>query len=521
MANVDRPTGFRPLRAITHGAAPVSRPVASGQSWSKGDPLRLVSGELVAAGATNKRIYAVAGAAVDAGSPPTCPVWLAGDWLFRAQCSGTYVPSTMDYTEMDIEGVAGTTPFEVNEDATAVLVVKSHGLVGEPGNVAGSHAEIAVAFVAPQGHTDELRTVEAGTAGASGVAAFKVVAARRGDAGDHVVRATATGTGANATFSRLVAAPAAGRLVGVKMVSDLATTGSDGSNKWDITVTDGAGNDTGITKTTHGSELVANAVIDLVTLSTNLDFAKGELLKLTVTKDGSPTDLSSANISAVFDLRTAEIVLCGQAPVDGKLVGVRLVVGATTSGSDGGNKWVVTVTDGAGNDTGIAYSTAEDEFVAHGVVDLSGGLSSNLSFAAGEMFKVVLTRTGLPTDLATADISVELDFRPATIVQVAQAPVAGKLVGVRLVVGATTSGSDGGNKWVVTVTDGAGNDTGIAYSTAEDEFVANFVEDLTSGLSANLIFEKGEAVKGILTRTGLPTDLAAADVTFQFDFKQS
>jgi len=88
-------------------------------------------------------------------------------------------------------------------------------------------------------------------------------------------------------------------------------------------------------------------------------------------------------------------------------------------------------------------------------------------------------------------------------------------------VGATTSGSDGGNKWVVTVTDGAGNDTGIAYSTAEDEFVANFVEDLTSGLSANLIFEKGEAVKGILTRTGLPTDLAAADVTFQFDFKQS
>ena len=94
----------------------------------------------------------------------------------------------------------------------------------------------------------------------------------------------------------------------VVTVSDTATTGSDGSNNWQFDVY--KGNPSGAvsllaaSKTTNGAELAAYTAYDLGTVhATNKYLAADDVLVIRVTKNGTPTALTSATLSfhAVID----------------------------------------------------------------------------------------------------------------------------------------------------------------------------------------------------------------------------
>lgn len=274
MANADRPNGFKPVRPLRHRAGPVYRGVTAGQSFLRGDPLVLTAaGTVSLATGANRRIHAVSAEDCVSAVPASVKVYLARDWVFEVQCSGTYAAATYDGTLVDMEGSTGV--FECNENASVVGTLLVLGMVSRPDCVAGAHSKVLVIFAAPQGDQD-----------------------------DDEFAVAAVGAGANATFGLAVPAPRAGTVRTATLISTLATSGSGGSDKWVVTLTDGAGNDQGVARSTATAEIAANTLEDLAP-TTNLTVAKGEILLATFTKTGSPTDLSTAKIAVVWYIREA------------------------------------------------------------------------------------------------------------------------------------------------------------------------------------------------------------------------
>lgn len=93
-------------------------------------------------------------------------------------------------------------------------------------------------------------------------------------------------------------------LVSIKLVVSTGTAGSGAGTRWDFQLTNlgtgGGGATTILTaaKTTNGSEITASASYDLGAIA-NAAVAAGETLKLSITKTGSPTDLSAATWCAL------------------------------------------------------------------------------------------------------------------------------------------------------------------------------------------------------------------------------
>jgi hypothetical protein len=220
MANADRPHGFRPYRAKVAGAGPKSLPVNSSLTCSAGDPLKLVDGELVAATATDQYVGYVALEACSSGDPASLEVAKADEWQFVAQCSGTYSSSSHDATFVDMEGSAGSTEFEVNEDATSVKILKVIGLADSPDNVEGANAEVIVEFTRTQGDGDD----------------------------SDLIWVWAVGAGSDATFSHYAVSPVAGTVEKFLWRQGVASASSDGSNKWVLTTADAEGNDMGVSR---------------------------------------------------------------------------------------------------------------------------------------------------------------------------------------------------------------------------------------------------------------------------------
>ena len=104
----------------------------------------------------------------------------------------------------------------------------------------------------------------------------------------------------------LMVAPSAGAVVQISIVSDTATSGSDGTNNWTMQVRNlTQGKDLLATAaTTNGNEIAADTVWDLGP-DQNLTLAANDVLELQVTKNGSPTDLSSAEILAQIEYTTS------------------------------------------------------------------------------------------------------------------------------------------------------------------------------------------------------------------------
>lgn len=125
------------------------------------------------------------------------------------------------------------------------------------------------------------------------------------DAGAALPRATCAHRigGLAASDDRFVfAAPAAGYIRRVLLVSDTATSGSDAGNNWTFQVANKTqtNNLCATAKTTNGAEAGADAVYNLG-VDQNLQMALNDVLELQVTKTGSPTDLTSAEISVFVE----------------------------------------------------------------------------------------------------------------------------------------------------------------------------------------------------------------------------
>ncbi len=119
-------------------------------------------------------------------------------------------------------------------------------------------------------------------------------------------------TFANSSHNRfLFAIPATARygITGVYLISDTATTSSDGTHNWTIQVANltAANNLCSTAKTTNGAEIAADTRYSLGVDQNNAkaDLDGGDVLELQITKNGTPTDLSSARVSVQIDYTVA------------------------------------------------------------------------------------------------------------------------------------------------------------------------------------------------------------------------
>lgn len=105
------------------------------------------------------------------------------------------------------------------------------------------------------------------------------------------------GISATATYLLNAGTSASFVVSDVKIISDTATTGSDGSNKYDFQVVNvtQSNNLLSAAKSTNGAEISANTVYSLG-VDQNATIAANDVLRLSVTKTGSPTSLASAQI---------------------------------------------------------------------------------------------------------------------------------------------------------------------------------------------------------------------------------
>ena len=87
----------------------------------------------------------------------------------------------------------------------------------------------------------------------------------------------------------------------IKLVSDTATTDSNGTNKWTFQIA----NLTqtldlcSTAKTTNGAEMAGDTAYDLG-VDQNLVLSAGDVLELQITKGATPTDLTNAQISCAL-----------------------------------------------------------------------------------------------------------------------------------------------------------------------------------------------------------------------------
>lgn len=117
---------------------------------------------------------------------------------------------------------------------------------------------------------------------------------------------------ANLSHNRFLwAIPATARygVTGVYLVSDTATTGSDGTHNWTIQVANltAANNLCSTAKTTNGAEIAADTRYSLGVDQNNAkaDLDGGDVLELQITKNGTPTDLSGARVIVQLDYTVA------------------------------------------------------------------------------------------------------------------------------------------------------------------------------------------------------------------------
>jgi hypothetical protein len=105
-------------------------------------------------------------------------------------------------------------------------------------------------------------------------------------------------SGFNASVNKFVfIAPSACTIQEVMIVSDTATSGSDGSNKFDFQVSNRTQTEDllSVLATTNSAELAID-VAKSVTPDQNATIDQGDVLEFQIVKTGTPTDLSSAEV---------------------------------------------------------------------------------------------------------------------------------------------------------------------------------------------------------------------------------
>ena len=104
--------------------------------------------------------------------------------------------------------------------------------------------------------------------------------------------------GFNASVNEFIfVAPSACTIGNVLLVSDTPTSSSDASNKYDFQVNNATASLDllSVAGTTNGAELAADTPKQL-TPDQNATVAQGDVIKLVITKTGTPTNLGSADV---------------------------------------------------------------------------------------------------------------------------------------------------------------------------------------------------------------------------------
>ena len=152
MANVDNPNGFRCIGTLSGGEPQIVEvTLADSQTIAQGDAL--IFSNIGTAQTVQIAVYTsgvIAGVAAEAvttsGSTDTILMYPADpDYIFEAQCSGTYASASHDFKCVDIEGTTGI--MEVNENLSTYCVFQILGMVNNNKNEAGANARVYGRFV--------------------------------------------------------------------------------------------------------------------------------------------------------------------------------------------------------------------------------------------------------------------------------------------------------------------------------------------------------------------------------------
>jgi len=114
--------------------------------------------------------------------------------------------------------------------------------------------------------------------------------------------------GISASDDRFIfVAPSACVVTKAYLVSDTATSSSDGTDNYEFQVENKtqAEDLASSAKSTNGAEIAGDTAYDLG-LDQNLTLAAGDVLELQITKNNAPTDLSSAEVSAFLHYKLRE-----------------------------------------------------------------------------------------------------------------------------------------------------------------------------------------------------------------------
>jgi hypothetical protein len=102
-------------------------------------------------------------------------------------------------------------------------------------------------------------------------------------------------------FFVMVAPTGTYNIIKMSVVSDTSTTGSDGSNKWEFKVVNRTQSDATVGQlSTVSSELSADTPSSITIDTAQDDMTADDLYELQVVKTGTPTDLSSAELSFIM-----------------------------------------------------------------------------------------------------------------------------------------------------------------------------------------------------------------------------
>ena len=146
MANVDRPSGFRPSGKVRD-----AKPYVAGGTIYPGDAVTMnASGQVVAAAATETLLGVAAEKAV---TGEKVLVWDDPDQEFKVQAdTGTSIAAADVGLNADIVATAGDTTYDrsrmeldsSSKDVTGTLQLRIVGISTEEGNAAGEHAKCIV-----------------------------------------------------------------------------------------------------------------------------------------------------------------------------------------------------------------------------------------------------------------------------------------------------------------------------------------------------------------------------------------
>jgi hypothetical protein len=159
MANVDKPRGLWPIRHLTGGEIRTTEyTVTTSATIYRGDPVKVVAGGTVEVSAAADATIVIGVAAEYIGSAAagsTIPVYDDPNIVFGVQCDSGTAPAATDvfacadpvtYLAGDTTTLISNIELDASDIGAKAAALKILGLIDEPYNTWGEHANVEVIF---------------------------------------------------------------------------------------------------------------------------------------------------------------------------------------------------------------------------------------------------------------------------------------------------------------------------------------------------------------------------------------